>query len=54
MNNFATIVIAAVVIIPGIYFLARSIHQEATEGKCASCYSRGSCDKGCCPEQKSE
>jgi hypothetical protein len=54
MDNMATVIIAVLVIVPGIYFLVRSIRQEAVEGKCASCYSRGNCKDGGCSIQDKE
>jgi hypothetical protein len=52
MDNLATVIIAALVIIPGIYFLVRSIRREALEGKCASCYQHSTCADGCCSADK--
>ena len=54
MDNLATVIIAALVIIPGIYFLVRSIRREALEGKCASCYQRSKCADGRCSVDEKE
>jgi hypothetical protein len=54
LNNAATWIIAALVIIPALYFLLRSIRQEALEGKCASCYHSQSCSDGCCAGAKKQ
>ena len=43
MGGIATFIIAALIIIPGVFLLARAIKREAVDGKCASCSHKDGC-----------
>ena len=43
MGDVSTFIIAALIIGPGLFFLARAIKREAVDGKCASCSHKDGC-----------
>jgi hypothetical protein len=43
LGGVSTFIIAALIIGPGLFFLARAIKREAVDGKCAGCSHKDGC-----------